>query len=215
MYQQSKEQTVMRKQMTFAIVSAFMLAASMAGAARAVDPSDSVDVSLTVTAGTQFSVEILNSNNFPDEVFTLDGPANFTDSAFYELEVVDLRGTGAGWNVVASASPFTPAIPGAGLATTNNGQWAGLPLCSSPAAGFCAGPGSISNGVSVVAGSPNIMSAASSIFTSAAGQTAAPSPFGTGTFQTEEAVYYTGLPDALSVGTYTTTVLLTLQGTAP
>jgi hypothetical protein len=206
----------MRKRMTIAIVAAFMTVLSMAGSALAVaPPSDSANVSLTITAGTQFSVDIINSNNFPTKVFSLTGPANFTDSAFYELEVIDLRGTGAGWNVVASASPFTPAILNAGLATSNNGPWAGLPLCSSPAAGFCAGPGSISNGVSVVAGSPNIMSTASSIFASAAGQTAAPSPFGTGTFQTEEAVYYTGLPPALSVGTYTTTITLTLQGTAP
>ena len=207
----------MRKRIALAFVSAVMLATSVTGVALAevVNPQDTTNVSLEVTAGSQFSIDIIGSNNFPDEQFTLDGPANFTDSAYYNLEVVDLRGTGAGWNVLASASPFTPAIPGSGLASSNNGQWANLPLCSLPGAGFCAGAGSVPNGVSVVSGSPNIMAGAASIFASAQGLTLAPSPYGTGTFQTQEAVYYTGLPDALAVGTYTTTITLTLQGTAP
>lgn len=194
------------------VAAALLLALTMAGTALAVDPSDSTDVSLTINAGSQFSVDITNSNNFPSRTFSLGATGNYSYSAFYNLQVVDLRGTGAGWNVTASGSAFTPAVPGSGLPTVNNGlYW----LACAAATGFCADSGSISDGVSVVAGSPDIIAAPGSIFKSSAGTTAAPSPYGTGTFSTQEVVYYTGFPNALAVGTYTTTVTLTLSGTAP
>lgn len=201
----------MRMNRLAAVVAAIVLAVSMAGSAMA-STTDTTNVSLTITSGSQFSVDITGSSNFANQPFSLTTSGNWTGSASYTLEVVDLRGTGAGWNVTASASAFNPAIPGSGLQTSNNGPWWS---CMSPS-GFCAGPGSISNGVAVASGSGDLINAGPvSIIGSAAGTTSAPQPYGTGTFSTQEAVYYTGFPVALAVNTYTTTITVTLNGSAP
>jgi len=205
----------MRVKRILGAAAAALLAVSFAGTAMAVEPDNQADVSLTITPGSELSVVITGSNNFPSLPFSLNtAPPSFTASAHYNLQVVDGRGTGAGWVVTASATPFTPAVPGTGLPTTNNGLWMNIcgPILGT---GFCASPGSIPNGVAVTPGSPNIIAGGASIFYSDDGQTAAPSPFGTGTFQTQEAIYYTGFPVALSAGTYTTTVTLSITGTAP
>ena len=201
----------MRNRMTVAIAFALMLTLSMAGMAAADPPTAQTDVSLEITEGSEFSVAITNSNDFPTRTFSLGAPGNYAYSAFYNVQVTDMRGTGDGWDVIASASAFDPAVPGSGLPTVNNGPWATGLTCTPTPAGFCSSAGSIDNGVSVVAGSPDIIAAPASIFTSATGMTPAPQPFGTGVFSTQEIVYYTGFPNALAVGTYTTTVLLTLQ----
>jgi hypothetical protein len=178
----------------------------------AADLDDEVVFNLLVNANTQLSVEITGSSNFDPVPFTLEGPANWTDSAHYNMEVIDMRGTGLGWNVVAYATPFAPAIPGATLQHGNNTQWSGL--CT-PAATFCAAPGSISNGVAHYTGSPNVMGNSTTIMWSTAGQTAAPSPYGTGTFSMQNVVYYNNIPDALTAANYSTTLTLSLTGTAP
>jgi len=195
------------------IVAAAALALSFGGSALAAGPTDSTNVSLTITPGSELSVDIYNSNNFPNQPFNLNAaPGNYAYSAFYNLEVKDLRGTGKGWNVSASASAFTPAVPGSGLPTVNNGiYW--LPCAA--ATGFCANAGSISNGVGITPGSPDLIAAPSAIFFSTAGQTPAPSPYGTGTFQTQEVVYYTGFPVATTAGTYTTTLTLSISSATP
>jgi hypothetical protein len=111
--------------------------------------------------------------------------------------------------VTAEASPFTPAVPGSGLPTGNNhcnGSWAGPT--------FCANPGSFSNGVEVGPGG-NILAGAKSIFLAHAGSLPGPLPNGTGTFQTQNAIFYTGFPVGVQAGTYTTTVTLTIAGSQP
>ncbi len=192
--------------------AALLLGLSMAAPALA-DTTDSTNVSLTITAGTQFSVEITDSNNFPNQQFTLGNPGNFTYSAHYNLEVVDMRGTGAGWNVSANASAFTPAVPGSTLPDYNNGlYW----LSCAAATGFCASTGSISNGVSVHSSAfGNIIGTPSTLFKALPGTTAGPQPNGTGTFSTQEVVYYNNFPNALAVNTYTTTITLTLTSATP
>jgi hypothetical protein len=192
--------------------AAVALALTTAGSALAVDDSESVNFNLVVTANAQLSVDITASSNFTPVPFTLAGPANWTESAYYNMRVIDMRGTGVGWNVVAYATPFVPNIPGAALQHGNNTLWSGL--CT-PAATFCAAAGSISNGVAHYTGSPNVMGNSTTIMWSAAGQTAAPSPYGTGTFTMQNVVYYNNIPDALTVGNYATTLTLSLTGTAP
>jgi hypothetical protein len=193
-------------------VAALLLAMSVSGPAFAAT-SDSTNVSLTITPGTQFSVDITNSNNFPNQPFSLGNPGNFTYSAFFNLEVVDLRGTGAGWNVNASATPFTPAVPTGTLPLYSNGlYW--LPCAA--VTGFCAGPGSISNGVSAYLSSyGNIINTPSLLISATPGTAPGPQPNGTGTFSTQDVVYYNNFPNALAVGTYTTTITLTLTSATP
>ena len=133
----------MRAKRILGAVAAALLAVSFAGSAMATDPT--ANVSLTITPGSTLSVEITDSNNFPNQPFNLNAaPGNYTYSAHYNLQVVDGRGTGVGWNVTASATAFTPAVPGSGLPTVNNGHY--WNPCAA-ATGFCALPGSISNGV--------------------------------------------------------------------
>jgi hypothetical protein len=193
------------------VVAALLLALSVSGPAYAAT-SDSTNVSLTITAGTQFSVDITNSNNFPNQPFSLGNPGNFTYSAFFNTEVVDLRGTGAGWNVNASATAFTPVVPGGTLPLYSNGlYW--LPCAA--VTGFCATPGSISNGVSAYLGSYGNIIATPSLLISAAPGVVAAQPNGTGTFSTQDVVYYNNFPNALAVGTYTTTITLTLTSATP
>ena len=195
------------------LIAAAALSLAMVGAAPAfADTTDTANFELEITAGSELSVEITSSNNFPDVAFSLAGPPNWTASAFYNMKVVDMRGTGAGWTVTGSASPFTPAIPGAALQQTNNTLWSGL--CS-PAGTFCAAPGSISNGVAHYASSPNVMGTTINVMWSAAGTTPAPAPYGTGTFTMQNVVYYNNIPDALAVGVYTTTLTLSIAGLAP
>jgi hypothetical protein len=202
----------MRLPRVLATVAAFALTLVSIGTAFATPVGDSEDFNLIVTAGTELSVEITLSGDFDAVPFSLAGPANYTDSAYFNSVVVDMRGTGAGWNVTASASPFTPAIPGATLHMSNNTLWSGL--CT-PAASFCASPGSISNGISHYSGGPNIMGTSVTMIGSIAGTTSAPAPYGTGTFGMQTAIYYNNIPDALAVGTYETTVTLSIAGLAP
>ena len=105
---------------------------------------------------------------------------------------------------------FTPAITsGTFIRASNNGLYS--PPFNNTGFGFSATTGSIIDGVSVVAGSPDIQSGPGSLFAAEAGSTAAPSDKGAGTFSTQEAIFYGGMPPALPVGTYTTTVTLTLS----
>lgn len=190
----------------FMVMSTFGLAAA----------DTSTNVSLTITPGTELSVTITGSNNFPNQPFSLtNAPGNYTYSAYYNLQVVDGRGSGAGWNVTGSATPFQQVgtgapVPGSGLPSVNNycnGNWGGPQVCASP--------GSFSNGVEVVAGSPNLIAGSSSIIVGHAGQSAGPVPNATGTFTTQEAVYYTGFPVGIQAGTYTTTITLSISGSNP
>jgi hypothetical protein len=199
------------------IVAAAALAMSFGGSALAVDPStDSVDVSVEITAQTAFSVEVVKAVDFPAREFTLGPALNYTAQSSYWLEVTDMRGTGAGWNVTAHASAFTPSVPGSGLITTNNGPYTGCFLPGFTDQGpFCSGPLAVPTGVGVVAGSPDIIATTSSIFASTAGLTAAPSPYGSGSFETQETLYYVGFPNALAVGAYESTVTFTLSGLVP
>jgi len=200
----------MPKRAFLSLIAALVMMVSAGGAALATDPTASTNVSLTVTAGTQLSIAITGSNNFPNAPFSLTGPTNWTYSAYYNVQVTDLRGTGVGWNVTASASQFTPVVTGAKLQNSNNycgGNWAGPQICATP--------GSILNGVSVVAGSPDIIAAPASILKSTAGSAPGPLPNGTGVFTTQEAVFYNGFPAGLQAGTYTSTITLTLSGSAP
>jgi hypothetical protein len=59
------------------------------------------------------------------------------------------------------------------------------------------------------------MGNSTTIMWSTAGQTAAPSPYGTGTFSMQNVVYYNNIPDALTAANYSTTLTLSLTGTAP
>jgi hypothetical protein len=208
----SNRRNTMRIRKLLVGFAAVAMAFTSVGSVMAVDDTADQNYNLVVTANAQLSVAITASSNFSPVPFTLAGPPNFTDSAYYNMEVIDMRGTGVGWNVVAYATPFVPAIPGATLHNTNNTFWSGL--CA-PAALFCAAPGSISDGVAHFAGSPNVMGNSTTIMWSAAGQTADPSPFGTGTFTMQNVLYYNNIPDALTVGNYATTLTLSLTGTAP
>lgn len=169
------------------------------------DTTDSTEFELEILAGTELSVDITASNDFPDEQFSLAGPANWTDSAYYNMQVVDMRGTGAGWLVTGEADPFVPAIPGAALQHVNNTQWSGI--CGST---YCASAGSITDGVAHYAGSPNVMGSPTSIIWSAAGTNGLTQPNGTGTFQMQNVVYYNNLPAALAAGVYTTEFTLSI-----
>lgn len=189
----------------FMMLSTFGLAAA----------TDTAVVSLTITPGNELSVNITGSNNFPDRSFSLtSAPGNYTYSAHYDLQVVDSRGNGNGWNVTASATPFQQVgtgtlVPGSGLPSANNhcpGNYA---------VEFCSVAGSISTGVAVVAGSPDLIAGSSSIFAGQAGQAPGPVPNATGTFSTQEAVYYTGFPVGIQAGTYTTTVTLSISSQIP
>lgn len=190
--------------------AALLLALSI-GAPALADTSDHTDITLNVLAGTEFSVQITDSKDFNDQAFSLGAPGNYTAQAWYNLQVVDMRGTGAGWNVSASASAFSPAVPTSGLVTANNGPyWS----CMNPA-GYCYSSGSITNGVGITSGSPDIIAGAANVISSTAGHTAAPQPNGTGTFSTNETLYFINFPNALQVGTYSTTVTLTLTSAIP
>ena len=205
----------MRVRKLFAFVAALTLTLVMAGSAIAeVPPSstDSEEFDLQILANEQFSVEITNSGNWASTQFSLTGPANWTASTFYNLQVIDMRGTGAGWYVSANASEFSPNIPGAQIHNTNNTNWSGLCVTS---AGYCASAGSITNGVGVFAGSPNLVNSPTNLLWATAGLTPLVQPNGTGTFSQQNAIYYSNLPAALAVGTYTTTITLTLTGQEP
>jgi hypothetical protein len=207
----------MRAKRILGAAAAALLAVSFAGTAMATDPSTAtVDVSVKITAQTAFSVEVVKSIDFAAAPFTLGAPLNYTAQSSYWLEVTDMRGTGGGWNVTAQASAFTPSVPGSGLVTVNNGPYTGCFLPGFSDQGpYCSGPLAVSTGVGVVGGSPNIIGAASSIFASTAGLTSAPSPYGSGSFETQETLYYVGFPNALAVGSYSSTVTFTLSGLAP
>ncbi|MGB3329576.1 MAG: hypothetical protein WBA46_11525 [Thermomicrobiales bacterium] len=203
----------MRKHMLIAPFVAALLIMSAFTQAMA---DTSTNVTLTITGGTQLSVAITGSNNFPNQPFSLtNAPGNYTYSAYYNLQVIDGRGTGAGWNVTGSATPFTQVgtgapVPGSGLPSANNhcnGNYGGPE--------FCAAPGSISNGVAVVAGSPDLIAGPGSLIVGHAGQAPGPLPNATGTFDTQEAVYYTGFPAGIQAGTYTTTITLSISGSNP
>lgn len=203
----------MRKQ---ALIAPFIAGLMIISAFTQAMADDTADVSLTITGGSTLSVEITDSNNFPNQPFSLtSAPGNYTYSAHYNLQVIDDRGTGAGWNVTASASAFTQVgtgalVPGSGLPSVNNycdGTWAGPQVCATP--------GSILTGVSVVPGSPNLIAGAASIIVGAPGQAPGPLPNATGTFDTQEAVYYTGFPVGVQAGTYTTTITLSIGGATP
>ncbi|MCC6704588.1 MAG: hypothetical protein IT334_06905 [Thermomicrobiales bacterium] len=145
--------------------------------------------------------------------YSLTGPANWTNSTYYTMQVVDLRGTGIGWNVMASASPFTNGLTTGQVQNTNNTQWSGI--CGPVVVGFCAAPGSFSNGVSSYLTSLNISTSQQLLLSSTNGTAPGPVPNGTGTFTQQSAIYYTGVPAGLAVGTYTTTITLTLTGSEP
>lgn len=204
----------MRKRAFLAPIAtaAFMVMATFGLAAA----GSTADVSLTITPGSELSVAITDSNNFPNQQFSLtSAPGNYTYSAHYNLQVIDGRGTGDGWNVTGSATPFTQVgtnapVPGSGLPSVNNycdGNWGGPQVC--------AAPGSISTGVEVVAGSPDLIAGSSSIIVGHGGTAPGPLPNATGTFTTQEAVYYTGFPVGVQAGTYTTTITLSISGTNP
>lgn len=200
----------MSKRAVLSLVAALVMMVSAAGAALASDPTASTNVSLTITPGSQFSIAITGSNNFPNAPYSLTGPANWTNSAYYNVQVTDLRGTGDGWNVNASASAFTPVVTGAKLQNANNycnGNWSGPQICYTA--------GSILNGVAVVAGSPDIVAAPALILKADPGSAPGPLPNGTGVFTTQEVVYYNNFPAGLQAGTYTSTITLTLSSATP
>ena len=206
----------MPKRAFLSLVAALVMMVSAGGAALATDPASTTnDVTLTITENGPFSVEVVRSINFPDRQFTLGPALNYTAQASYWLKVTDMRGTGAGWKTTASASPFNPNVPGSALISANNGIYTGcyLPGFTDQGA-YCSGPNAVAVGP-FVHGSDNITTGAAQIFASTAGQTAAPSPYGTGAFETQETLYYVGFPNALQVGTYTSTVTFTLYGSAP
>src|SRR6478735_8467866 len=198
---------LMRIRRIAGIVAAAALAMSFGGATVAASTTDTTNVSLTITPGSELSVDITSSTNFQNQPFNLNSaPGNYSYSAAYNYVATDLRGTGAGWIVTASASAFTPAVPGSGMSTGNNTQWnAGCGFGT----GFCPTAGSISNGVDIHHAGANIIAAPASILWSIGGHTAAPQPYGTGSFGAQEAVYYTGFPVAVQAGTYTSTITLT------
>lgn len=162
------------------------------------------DISFTITPGTELSVVVTSSTNFPDRAFSLTGPPNFTDSAAYNYTVTDLRGNGLGWNVQASASAFSPVVPGSGLSSSNNTQW------SVPAGYTVALSGSITAGVGFTPSGNNIIATSRKVLFGNPGIVAAV-PNATGKFSAQEAVYYTGFPVAAAAGTYSTTVTLTIS----
>src|SRR6478735_11724775 len=157
---------LMRIRRIAGIVAAAALAMSFGGATVAASTTDTTNVSLTITPGSELSVDITSSTNFQNQPFNLNSaPGNFAYSAAYNYVATDGRGTGAGWIVTASASAFTPAVPGSGMPSSNNTQW--NPGCGS-GTGFCPTAGSISNGVHIGSGG-NIIAAPVSILLSSHG----------------------------------------------
>jgi hypothetical protein len=192
----------------FGAIAALGLAFSIAAPALA-QSTDSTNKTLTITAGTQFSVEITSADSSWASVpFSLAGPANWTASSPYNVKVVDLRGTGKGWTVSASASAFTPVdIPSAQLLTQNN--------TGNSCGGFCAGSLSVSAGVTAITAAQDIKAGSKTLISSESGTIAGPKPKGSGEFTFQEVVYYNGVPAALAAGSYTTTITLTLTSVIP
>jgi hypothetical protein len=189
------------------------MALSMAGPALAETDTENVDY--VITAGTQFSISITDgpitgSNTSTaafEQPFTIgDWPVcNWSCTASYTYELTDLRGTALGWNVKASASAFTGTpgtITGAELFTYSTD---GL---------FTAGTGAISSGVSVNAAIPNIIGASDLVIKATPGVNASVQPNGAGTFSDVE-VLQVVFPTAITVGTYTSVLTLTLASGAP
>ncbi len=199
-----------------AVAAALVLALSLSGAALAdTTPSDNTDVTVVITAGTQFSVDITStSSSFGSVPFALGWQAcNWGCMAYYTYSVTDLRGTGAGWTVNAKASDFTggpnnAVVPDATLFRSNENYW-------NPT-GFSAVDGSISTGVSVgTQDDPTpIMNTSSQIIAGTPGVSGV-YPNATGTFSAKESMWFT-FPDSVAAGTYTSTLTLTLtSGNTP
>jgi hypothetical protein len=204
------------KSRVFALAATAAIALGIAAPAMA---DDSETFSFTITSGSQFSVEITHfDSTFGNAQFTLGVQNSSTvASASYVFKVIDLRGTGAGWNVKASSTGFfntttNDEIQGAALHSSNNTPWASN-IPADPD-GFYPAPGSIEAGVTATsAWTPSLIGAGRVLLKAAPG-TPDSIPNGTGTFSDEEALYL-DFPNAIAVGTYTATVLLTLTSGAP
>lgn len=197
------------------IAAALLLALSVGGSALAAAPSDNTNVQVEITAGTEFSVDITSSlSDFGDVPFALGYQScNWGCMAYYDYSVTDKRGTGAGWLVHASAGDFTggpnnAVVPGANLFRSNEVYW-------NPG-GFTAASGSISTGVTVGAqDTPTLIMNTSSLIIKGTSGVSGVTPNATGTFSAKESMWFT-FPNSVAVGTYTSTLLLTLtSGNTP
>ena len=202
----------MRTKAIFGIIAAALMV--FVGTAPALAVDDTTTVNVTITAGTQFSVDITSaSSSFPSDPFALGyNSCNWGCMAYYTYTVTDLRGTAKGWNVNASASNFVGgpgniAVPGANLFRSNE-------LSQNPT-GFTAAAGSISAGVSVGAqDSPTLIMNTSSLIISGASGLSGPSPKASGAFSAKESMWYT-FPDSVAAGSYNSTLTLTLTSAIP
>lgn len=193
-----------------AVAAALVLALALSGAALAgTTPSDNTDVTIVIFAGTEFSVDITSeSSNFPSVGFSLGGSGCSEGCpAYYTYSVTDLRGSGAGWEVRASASDFrggpnNAVISGATLVRTNESIF-------NPG-GFSASADSISTGVFVSTQDfPTPILNTSSLIIAGASGVSGVTPNATGIFSARETMWLT-LPDSVAAGTYTSTLTLTL-----
>ena len=203
----------MRTKRVFGIIAALLMTFGVAAPALAVD--DTTTVNVTITAGTQFSVDITSaSSSFPSDDFALGYNAcNWGCMAYYNYKVTDLRGTGNGWTVNAKASNFVSGppnnaiVPGANLFRSNE--------VSQNPSGFTASAGSISTGVSVgTQDNPTLIMNTSSLIISGASGMSGVTPNATGEFSAKESMWYT-FPNSVAAGSYNSTLTLTLTSVIP
>jgi WxL domain surface cell wall-binding len=199
------------KSKALGLLATAAIALGMASSAVAADPTQQVN--FQIQPGQTFSVAITGSTNFSGGNFTLGvQDSSNTNSGSISYKVTDLRGTGAGWNMNASASNFTnttshAVVPGAQLYASNNTKWTPAPAGNPD--GFVSGTGSIRTGVSALANYTNIMGTGATLLKSTAGINGV-TPNGTGEFSVQDALFLT-FPNAVAAGSYQTTITLTLS----
>lgn len=178
--------------------------------------ADQQNVTYQITAGTQFSVTFDSGTNFQSKPFTL-GDSSPQYSAAYYYTVVDMRGTGEGWNVKASTPGFfttgnSPVqVPGVQLHSTNLELY-----LNDSTPGFQAEPGSITTGVGGVGGASNwtsILAPGGLLLKGTPGINGV-TPNATGTFHAGDALYL-NFPVAVAAGSYQATIQLTLASGQP
>jgi hypothetical protein len=216
-----EEGTMNLKSKILGFVATAALALGIGGSALADGAQQSVTYSIN-SAGT-LSVAIIHASNFSATNFTLSASSP-TNSASYDFTVTDMRGTGAGWSVTVGASDFsdgTHTVTGATMYSSNNTHWAtqlpgGLSeIAPTDSTSFKFTPASVATGVSALNSGANIINSSRTLLGSQAGVSAVGAhPNGTGAFSSEQALFLT-FPNAVAVGTYTTTITLTLAGALP
>lgn len=175
--------------------------------------ADQQNVTYQITPGTQFSVTFDSGTNFQAKQFTLGDSSPQYSAAFY-YTVVDLRGTGEGWNVKASTpgffttGPSPVQVPNVQLRSTNLELY-----LNDSTPGFQAESGSITTGVTGTSNWTSILAPGGLLMKGTPGINGV-TPNATGTFHAGDALYLS-FPVAVAAGSYQATIQLTLASGQP